>query len=429
MEFIVLVAVENLDHLLNPDEVLAVSNMVKILQQLLNAPSLRRLECGCHQLQTYLLKVYEIPADMVESFKTQVFGMLVDLEKLVRTVPHHKIRKNFVLINELLEGHCATWNPYNESDIGKLLATIQRFCSEEYGTEWNHSFMSICRACRKMNGSTFVWMADLASEPPKAFSRTWDELRFTDEAVVKESFVHVTSFEEQARHATEPSEKLKSFAELIDRLQWFLNGVVGEKDQSLLFLQMLTQLNECMNTLAGLCDRVEPVAEGEQDVTDSSRRRKSRKRKARKDNAPSLSSVVVRLEKRAEMAPSGPVGVAVYTALNAAIDVENSRGRSSVEAFVAATAAAGRKLVEVHEEHPVQSERHLEDMRLLMSVVVENFKGNLTAGEVKTAWKMLNTLLQLHDIYPLKTKGLHRNCLQLHKYLVKEHEEPTDMVK
>ncbi|KAG3168922.1 hypothetical protein C6341_g11212 [Phytophthora cactorum] len=255
MEFIVLVAVENLDHLLNPDEVLAVSNMVKILQQLLNAPSLRRLECGCHQLQTYLLKVYEIPADMVESFKTQVFGMLVDLEKLVRTVPHHKIRKNFVLINELLEGHCATWNPYNESDIGKLLATIQRFCSEEYGTEWNHSFMSICRACRKMNGSTFVWMADLASEPPKAFSRTWDELRFTDEAVVKESFVHVTSFEEQARHATEPSEKLKSFAELIDRLQWFLNGVVGEKDQSLLFLQMLTQLNECMNTLAGLCDR------------------------------------------------------------------------------------------------------------------------------------------------------------------------------
>ncbi|KAG2760247.1 hypothetical protein JG687_00010693 [Phytophthora cactorum] len=129
------------------------------------------------------------------------------------------------------------------------------------------------------------------------------------------------------------------------------------------------------------------------------------------------------------MAPSGPVGVAVYTALNAAIDVENSRGRSSVEAFVAATAAAGRKLVEVHEEHPVQSERHLEDMRLLMSVVVENFKGNLTAGEVKTAWKMLNTLLQLHDIYPLKTKGLHRNCLQLHKYLVKEHEEPTDMVK
>ncbi|KAF1788123.1 hypothetical protein GQ600_26209 [Phytophthora cactorum] len=221
--------------------------------------------------------IYEIPADVVESFKTQFFCMLVDLEKSVRTVPHHKIRKNFVLINELLEGHCATWNPYNESDIGKLLATIQRFCSEEYGTEWNHSFMSICRACRKMNGSTFVWMADLASEPPKAFSRTWDELRFTDEAVVKESFVHVTSFEEQARHATKPSE----------------NG-------------------------------------------------------------------------------------------------------------------AGRKLVEVHEEHPVQSERHLEDMRLLMSVVVENFKGNLTAGEVKTAWKMLNTLLQLHDIYPLKTKGLHR---------------------
>ncbi|ETN11750.1 hypothetical protein, variant 1 [Phytophthora nicotianae INRA-310] len=174
---------------------------------------------------------------------------------------------------------------------------------------------------------------------------------------------------------------------------------------------------------------VEPVVEDEQNILST---RKSRKRKAQRNKAPPLSKraqgVVVRLEKRAEMAPTGPVGTAVCTALDAAIGVERSSGNSCVEAFVAATAEAGRKLVEVHEEHPVQAERHLEDMRLLMSVAVDNLKGDLAAGEVKMSWKMLKILLQLHEIYPVKTKGLHRNCLQLQKFLVKEHVVPTDVV-
>ncbi|KAG7382676.1 hypothetical protein PHYPSEUDO_004646 [Phytophthora pseudosyringae] len=174
-------------------------------------------------------------------------------------------------------------------------------------------------------------------------------------------------------------------------------------------------------------------------VAEPPSRRKLRKRKAPSRIAPPVAKrpvrdVVVRLRKRAEMAPSGAVGVAVCSALNAAVSVEETHPETTgvnprIGAFVSATAEAGKMLVEVHAEHPVQAERHLEDMRLLMSVAVVNLERELSVEVVAVAWKMLKALQQLHDLYPLKTRGLHRNCRQLCKYLVKEHEVPADVVK
>ncbi|KAL4118786.1 hypothetical protein PRIC2_011108 [Phytophthora ramorum] len=116
--------------------------------------------------------------------------------------------------------------------------------------------------------------------------------------------------------------------------------------------------------------------------------------------------VVVQLRKQAEMAPSGNVGVAVCTALNAAIALEKHQKTDT----------------------KVQAERHLEDMRLLMSVAAMNFKRELSREEVYVAWQMLKEIQKLHDIYPAKTKGLHRSWLELRRYLVKEYEVPADVV-
>ncbi|KAH7467372.1 hypothetical protein KRP22_013279 [Phytophthora ramorum] len=142
--------------------------------------------------------------------------------------------------------------------------------------------------------------------------------------------------------------------------------------------------------------------------------------------------VVVQLRKQAEMAPSGNVGVAVCTALNAAIALEKHQKTDTkgpfTKSFASATAAAARVLVGVHTSHPVQAERHLEDMRLLMSVAAMNFKCELSREEVYVAWQMLKEIQKLHDIYPAKTKGLHRSWLELRRYLVKEYEVPADVV-
>ncbi|KAK1940091.1 hypothetical protein P3T76_008414 [Phytophthora citrophthora] len=150
-------------------------------------------------------------------------------------------------------------------------------------------------------------------------------------------------------------------------------------------------------------------------------RKRSRKRKAPSRIVPPVSKrpvkdVVIRLQKRAEMAPSGAVGVAVCSALKAAVAVENSE-TTGVNAhqgdFVSATVEAAKMLVGVHKQHPVQCERHLEDMRLLMSVAIVNLENGMTADVAKKAWVMLKTLQKLHKLYPVKTKGLHRYVLGL----------------
>ncbi|ETI51391.1 hypothetical protein F443_05254 [Phytophthora nicotianae P1569] len=256
MEFIVLIAVGNLDDLLNQDEVAAVWSMVKSLQQLFHAPSVtsKRIEWCCHKLQTYLLKTYEIPVNMEDSVKSQLVDILQIIEQSTGTLCPTMISKNMTLVSDLLEGRSAAWDPRNDPSIGKMLARTQRLCSEQFSSVWDQCFIAICKTCSKMNGSTFMWVADLASEPPQAIPSSWGELKFTDEAIVKNSFAHVTGFEEKARDATDPRKKLMFFTELIDRLQWFMSGVVSEENQSLLPLELLTGINECMSTLVDLCD-------------------------------------------------------------------------------------------------------------------------------------------------------------------------------
>ncbi|KAE9044532.1 hypothetical protein PR003_g5598 [Phytophthora rubi] len=183
-----------------------------------------------------------------------------------------------------------------------------------------------------------------------------------------------------------------------------------------------------------------PMEEEEDEVRVPNQRRNTQKRRATKRLAVAppppkraMRDVVIRLRRRAEMVPSGDVGAAVCSALNGAIAVEihpDARGIGPfVRAFLSATAEAGQKLVEVHAQHPVQTERHLEDMRLLLSVAVANLERGLSRDEVCAAWKMLKVLQQLHDLYPAKTKGLHRSCLQLYNCLVKKHAVPSDVVE
>ncbi|KAG1706747.1 hypothetical protein DVH05_027600 [Phytophthora capsici] len=181
--------------------------------------------------------------------------------------------------------------------------------------------------------------------------------------------------------------------------------------------------------------QVEEDTLGQQEVP---ARKRSRKRKAPSRIAPPVAKrpvkdVVIRLQKRAEMVPSGAVGVTVCSALNAAVTVENSETtgvfNSSIGDFVSATAEAAKMLVGVHKQHPVQCERHLEDMRLLMSVAIMNLENGMSADVAKKAWVMLKTLQKLHKLYPVKTKGLHRKCQQLYKTLVKDYEVPADEVK
>ncbi|GMF21938.1 unnamed protein product [Phytophthora lilii] len=105
---------------------------------------------------------------------------------------------------------------------------------------------------------------------------------------------------------------------------------------------------------------------------------KSRKRKAPREVVTAakrpVKDVVVRLRKRAEMAPSGAMRVAVRTALNATIAVEDADSAdvisSLITTFVAATTAAGRILVDAHKGQPAQTERHLEDTRLSVATMI-----------------------------------------------------------
>ncbi|KAG6614164.1 uncharacterized protein IUM83_10100 [Phytophthora cinnamomi] len=177
--------------------------------------------------------------------------------------------------------------------------------------------------------------------------------------------------------------------------------------------------------------------EQEDDVRVPPKRKHTRKRKASQRIAmppPKRTErdVVLRLRKRAEMTQSGDVGDAVGSALKAAIAVEERPDTTGIDslitAFFSATAAAGAMLVEAHAQDPVEAECHLEDMRLLMSVAVENLEHGLSRDGVCAAWKMHKVLQKIHDLHPVKTKGLHRSCLQLYKCLVKEHEVPSDVV-
>lgn len=116
--------------------------------------------------------------------------------------------------------------------------------------------------------------------------------------------------------------------------------------------------------------------------------------------------VVARLNRRAELVPNSGVGEAVRKALNAAIALE-LHPSMPVRSFLAAAALAGMSLVESYARSPVTAERHLEDMRLVLTAVVNEVERQLSREEVCEAWRLLKSLQQLHLHFPEQTTGMH----------------------
>ncbi|KAG7382674.1 hypothetical protein PHYPSEUDO_004644 [Phytophthora pseudosyringae] len=261
MELIATVAVENLETELTSGEVRMMWTMVKGLQRLhdIFPESTKRVHRACLLFQKYLLKEYEVPAEVASDFKVQLTTTINELDRSLPQgmQPLADASKKISSIDQLLQGQYENWNPRTEPRFGGSLAAIQRFCSEQPGVTWDRLYVSICRACSKRSRSTFVWTADLTSEPPKRRASSFSELGFRNENRAKKDFSYVTSYEAYASYplqVTKPSYKLKIFEELIDRLQWIFNAVGATEDQSLLPLHRLTQLNKCFSTLVKLCD-------------------------------------------------------------------------------------------------------------------------------------------------------------------------------
>ncbi|KAG3011181.1 hypothetical protein PC121_g9114 [Phytophthora cactorum] len=169
------------------------------------------------------------------------------------------------------------------------------------------------------------------------------------------------------------------------------------------------------------------------EVADRPMRRKEKKRKAARPIEPSIAkklekAVVVRLRKRAETTATNALGESVWLALNAAIALEERPDRypdgELLRSFMLSVPDAGRAIIKDCGRHPDQSERHLEDMRLLVSVAVVNLECELSRGQVPMALTMLDVLQALHDTYPEQTKTLYQNCLQLRKCVVTTCNEP-----
>jgi len=160
---------------------------------------------------------------------------------------------------------------------------------------------------------------------------------------------------------------------------------------------------------------VAPMEEedSESEVIDPPRRRSQRKRKAlRQVEPPTVKRPGSAAGEASGNGPKWPRGRRCPLGTKGCLAVEDSPTATemdaSISAFVAATTDAGKKLVQVHAQHPAQAERHLEDMRLLMSVAVVSLERELTSEQVLMAWKLTAALKRLHRIYPVKTKGLHR---------------------
>ncbi|KAF4143352.1 hypothetical protein GN958_ATG07418, partial [Phytophthora infestans] len=140
MEF---VAVSNLADLKH-DELQAVWHM-----QLIDVPSVKSKRLGRYGMllesytsQGYLynscsintgaatshgsiLQMYEIPADMVDSFRTRLLSILQHFEDAAMVLPDGAINKDMTFLNALLEGQIVTWDPRSGLSIRKLLAKAQ----------------------------------------------------------------------------------------------------------------------------------------------------------------------------------------------------------------------------------------------------------------------------------------------------------------
>lgn len=160
------------------------------------------------KLRKYLVKVHEIPTDVVGDLKTQLLRMLVDLRgwNPYDGLSVKLFDEKMSVINELLKSRYEMWDPRAEPVLGRLLGTMERITTFGVGGAWNDRYTSICRECSEMSRSTFVWTCDLADKISDRLERNNDlEPGFEDQGRLMEDMTYVTSYDEQVRHLTEPS--------------------------------------------------------------------------------------------------------------------------------------------------------------------------------------------------------------------------------